>query len=103
MSISNLHGKKPVLITAALLLLSSIATARNVYINGQKMNNAQLNHLDRISCIRVPDGHYWLNYITGLWGYQGGNVQGHISERCNRGRPSLSERGLLYSPGELLR
>ncbi|MEQ1528281.1 MAG: hypothetical protein ABL925_03125 [Methylococcales bacterium] len=40
---------------------------------------------------------------TGIWGYERGWAQGHISDNCQSRRPSLSERGLLYSPGELLR
>ena len=40
---------------------------------------------------------------AGIWGYPGSAAQGHIADNCNRHRPGLSERGLLYSPGELLR
>jgi hypothetical protein len=47
----------------------------------------------------LPFGHYWLQ-ANGNWGFQGNSdVVGNIYGR----RPSLSERGRLYYPGELLR
>ncbi|MDB5928290.1 MAG: hypothetical protein JWN13_7226, partial [Betaproteobacteria bacterium] len=49
---------------------------------------------------------YWLNLQTGAWGYAGhARVQGVLGDACVRQqrRKSLSERGLLYGPGELLR
>ena len=85
------------------LLISAQAVARNVVINNQQMNAVQIQYLDQLSCTRVPDGSYWLDYNTGMWGYAGGGMQGYISDQCNQRKPSLSERGLLYSPGELLR
>jgi hypothetical protein len=48
----------------------------------------------------VPNGYYWLNTQTGLWGYAGNPApQGYISDGCYRPtrRPSLSERRMLYS------
>lgn len=79
------------------------AIARYVVVNGERMNTADIQYLDRISCSRVPDGRYWIDMRTGIWGYQGGGAQGHIADNCNTRQPGLSERGLLYSPGELLR
>ena len=54
------------LIVSALLLPGTAWAGRNVFINGQKMNAAQIRYLDRVSCTRVPDGAYWLDYQTGL-------------------------------------
>lgn len=92
---------------AALLLalsaFSADSLARDVVVNGQQMSLAQLQLLDRVACSQVPDGAYWLDFATGRWGYQGGGLQGYIGENCRTQRRSLSERGLLYSPGELLR
>ena len=85
------------------LLISTQAVARNVVINNQRMSDVQLQYLDQLSCNYVPDGSYWLDVNTGMWGYAGGGMQGYISDKCNQRKPSLSERGLLYSPGELLR
>ena len=79
------------------------ALARYVVVNGERVTDADLAYLDQISCSHVPDGHYWIDMRTGIWGYPGSAAQGHIADNCNRHRPGLSERGLLYSPGELLR
>jgi hypothetical protein len=47
----------------------------------------------------LPFGYYWLQ-DNGNWGFEGNSdVVGNIYGR----RPSLSERGQLYYPGELLR
>ena len=95
------------LLTAMLLLGVSpalLAQARHVIVNGQRMGPADLQRLDRASCTRVPNGRYWLNLRTGIWGYDGAPPQGRMGEHCRQQRHrSLSERGLLYSPGELLR
>lgn len=92
---------------AALALLAAAfptaALARYVVVNGQRVTDADLAWLDQISCSVVPDGHYWIDMRSGIWGYPGSDAQGHIADNCNRHRPGLSERGLLYSPGELLR
>lgn len=80
--------------------------ARLVVINGIRLDDASLMHLDRAACSRVPDGHYWLNLRTGQWGYAGEPwVRGHIADACPPAEPrgpSLSERGRLYRPGEIL-
>ena len=92
---------------AAVVLLAtacpSTALARYVVVNGQRVTDAELAWLDQVSCSVVPDGHYWIDLRTGIWGYPGSDAQGHIADNCNQRRPGLSERGLLYSPGELLR
>ena len=47
----------------------------------------------------LPFGYYWLQ-PNGNWGFEGSSdVVGNIYGRP----PSLSERGRLYDPGELLR
>jgi hypothetical protein len=92
----------------AVLLLALGVTApahaqpRWVLVNGILQNPMQLAVLDRYACTAVPNGNYWLNYNTGIWGYAGDpRPMGHISDRCGRysgsNRPSLSERGMLYS------
>lgn len=79
------------------------AQARFVVVNGQRMSVAQMAALDRAACARVPDGRYWIDMRTGVWGYEGGPPQGRVGDACRQRRRSLSERGLLYAPGELLR
>lgn len=95
-----------VLILAGFLAASLPAAAqqRYVVVNGQRLDTAAMARLDRASCLRVPNGRYWIDMRSGVWGYEGGAPQGRVGDNCHRQRPkSLSERGLLYSPGELLR
>jgi hypothetical protein len=66
------------------------------FVNNQP---ASLEVAREMAARGLPFGRYWLQ-PNGNWGFAGsadavGNVYGR--------RPSLSERGLLYSPGELLR
>jgi hypothetical protein len=84
------------------------AQTRTVFVNGQRMTDQQIAQLELFACTAIPDGDYWLNLSTGAWGYVGSwYVRGYFGDQCNaqahRRRKSLSERGLLYSPGEILR
>ncbi|MEO8409037.1 MAG: hypothetical protein ABI478_00580 [Propionivibrio sp.] len=91
----------------ALLLCTPVivgAQGRYVVVNGQQVGPAGLRQLDAASCVRVPNGRYWIDRRTAIWGYEGGLAQGRVGDNCRQSRrKSLSERGLLYSPGELLR
>jgi hypothetical protein len=77
-----------------------------VFVNGQRMSDQQIAHLEALACTTIPNGNYWLNLSNGAWGYVGSRqVQGIFGDQCNahRRRKSVSERGMLYSPGEILR
>jgi len=97
-------------ILAGLILVfstSSVYAERIVIMNGERLGAEQIQYLEQIHCGPIENGDYWLNLNNGLWGYAGNPVpQGYITDNCyqqDRPRPGLSERGLLYSPGELLR
>jgi hypothetical protein len=82
------------------------AQTRWVIVNGQRVSDAQVAYFEQRACAAIPNGRYWLNLQTGAWGYAGhARVQGVLGDACVRQqrRKSLSERGLLYGPGELLR
>jgi hypothetical protein len=68
-----------------------LAAQRHVIVNGQRINAAEIRYLDRLRCSHIPDGRYWLNTRTGIWGYQSGGAQGYISDNCNARRPGLSK------------
>ena len=74
----------------------SAASAENwYYINRQP---ASLEIAQAMAERSLPYGYYWLQ-PNGNWGFEGtSDVVGNIYGR----RPSLSERGRLYYPGELL-
>jgi hypothetical protein len=93
---------------ASLLVEPAMAQARFVFVNGQRMTDLQIQQLEFFACTGIPNGAYWLNLNNGTWGYAGDwHVQGVFGDQCNqeaqRQRRSLSERGMLYSPGEILR
>lgn len=97
------------LASASLCAGSAWAThdERVVIVNGQQMNSAQIAWLDHRNCAPVPSGRYWLDLRTGAWGYAGWpQAQGVLGSNCGAARTqphrSLSERGRLYRPGEIL-
>jgi len=95
-------------LTASFLTMSLptvVHAQRLVVVNGRVMNSQALATLDQAACQHVPNGYYWLDTSTGIWGYAGNPVpQGHISSGCRQARrPSLSERGMLYSPYDWVR
>jgi hypothetical protein len=90
-----------------VLALSVVGVAhaeRYIVVNGQRMSQSQIAYLEQLRCGPIPNGHYWLDVRSGIWGYAGNpRPQGHITDNCYRRerRPSLSERGMLFYPGEL--
>ncbi len=100
------------MLTLSILLAGLTATGvnakgRHVVVNGKRLNAQELAQADAAQCTRVPDGFYWLNVHNGAWGYAGNfRIQGYVGDGCRRARggarrKSLSERGLLYTPGDL--
>lgn len=100
-------------VALAVLLSAGISfgQTRRVFVNGIRMSDKQVQQLEYYACTPIPNGMYWLNLFNGAWGYMGNmRVQGHFGDQCrNPGnaqayqrRKSLSERGMLYSPGEIL-
>jgi hypothetical protein len=75
----------------------SVASAQGwYYINRQP---ASPSVAQAMAARGLPFGYYWLA-PNGNWGFEGSSdVVGNIYGR----QPSLSERGRLYYPGELLR
>jgi hypothetical protein len=93
------------LLAAAITLLPLSALAdRYVVVNGQRLSEAQTETLDRFLGGPVPNGRYWFNPYTGIWGYEGNpRPMGYITgDRTNTQSRSLSERRMLFYPGEIL-
>ena len=87
----------------AIFALADSPAAAETYVNGQRLTAEQKQWLASYSCGPVWDGHFWLNTVTGQWGFAGNPIpMGHIRDRCGQRRPSLSERGMLFRPGEIL-
>ena len=69
----------------ALLAADAAAQTRNVWVNGQRMSDAQVQALSKRACTHIPDGSYWLNMETGAWGYWGNpQVQGTFGDACGQ-------------------
>ena len=99
-------SKRGTLIATAIIVASfltmglSAHAQENYYINDEP---APFDVAQMMAAYGMPFGYYWLD-ARGNWGVKG-NTQplGNIFAGNPAGHRSLSERGLLYSPGELLR
>ena len=94
-------------ISLSLLASSGPAPAQTrwLVVNGQRVSDIHAAQLDRLACREIPNGNYWLNPRTGVWGYAGNpRAQGVLGDACaaRQRRKSLSERRELYRPGEIL-
>ena len=66
--------------------------SRQIYINGERLDARGIALVDQLSCgARVPNGRYWLNMITGAWGYEGGPIQGVVGH-CQTAEPRGEQR-----------
>lgn len=97
------------LVAGAMLAAAThgaFAAPRVVIINDVRLTTHQLAQLETRHCARIPSGRYWLDWQTGAWGFAGNPwPQGRLGDPCGNGgqrrHRSLSERGLLYTPGDL--
>ena len=95
-------------ISAVLLALCITGTAfgeRRIVVNGERLNNGQIQSLEQIHCGPIRNGNYWLDMNTGIWGFAGyPTPMGNITDNCYdpEPRPSMSERGILFSPRDWL-
>jgi hypothetical protein len=81
-------------------MAGTASAERFVVVNGQRLSQEDIFGLERWHCGPIANGRYWLDLGSGIWGYAGNPVpQGHIADNCSRAqrRPSLSERGMLFS------
>lgn len=80
------------------------AQTRWVVVNGERLSDAQIAHYDRLQCTTVPDGHYWLNPRTGVWGYAGDpRPQGRLGDGCAQEAPGGVNADGTYGPFATLR
>lgn len=98
------------LLMVGLLVFSVLSSAayaeRYVVVNGQRLSIPEIQYLEKAHCGPVPNGRYWINLQTGMWGYERNpRPQGYVGDNCHnpQRRPSLSERGMLFSPHDWIR
>ena len=69
-------------LAAAVFVLAAVpavdAAPRLVTVNGVWLGPAELAQADRNAGFRVPDGHYWYDPASGLWGLVGGPPVGRV-------------------------
>ena len=96
---ANRWTKRVTWLAAAIGFLATVSAAHPqdwYYVNRQPASFAVAQAM---AARGLPFGYYWLQ-PNGNWGFEGSSdAVGNIYGR----QPSLSERGRLYSPGELLR
>jgi hypothetical protein len=92
---------RTLVLIASLLAVSPAAFAdRFIWVNGKRMAPAEIAYLERLRCGPIPDGRYWLDVGSGIWGYANNpRPQGHISDNCYRapsgggGGQAMNRRG----------
>ena len=98
---------RPLVILFALLAATAAHSERYVIVNGQRLTDPQLIYLEQQACTPIPNGNYWLNTRTGAWGYarEPYVVRGRFGDACRNPvpRPSLSQRGMLFTPYDWVR
>ncbi|MFQ5994134.1 MAG: hypothetical protein ACE5K1_03490 [Acidiferrobacterales bacterium] len=61
--------------------------SRAIFVNQVRLNEQQVQALQSVYQTRIPDGHYWYDTVSGLWGMQGGPVAGQTLPGLNIGGP----------------
>ena len=59
----------------ALSMVGAAYAERYVVVNGQRLSQGEILHLEQWHCGPIPNGHYWLNLRSGIWDM--GETQGH--------------------------
>ncbi len=78
-------------LAVALAAAPSLAQQRYVVINGELLSPEQLYVLDQLNGGYVPNGAYWVNTTTGIWGYAGDPTpRGRVGANANGGGTSYS-------------
>lgn len=96
----------PVMPTVTGAPTASAATQRNVVINGQPLAAAQLAELESHFQLRINDGRYWYDRISGAAGPEGGPTLGFIVPGLDLGGPlaanaSAGNTGVFINGREL--
>lgn len=95
-----------VTLVVSVMFASTAHAERYVVVNKQRLSNAEILELERRNCGPVVNGHYWYDANSGIWGYAGDPYpRGRLGDSCHRQqrRPSLSERGQLFSTWDWVR
>lgn len=70
------HVSVGILVSCALLPLRAAAQSRHVVVNAVQLPDTQLQALEQAFHVRIPDGVYWYDRVSGAWGFSGGPTAG---------------------------
>ena len=60
---------------------------RSVSVNGVRLSQEELQTLERVQRIRIPDGAFWYDKVCGSWGRDGGPCKGTLPQGLEIGGP----------------
>lgn len=59
-----------VLLALGLQVTAASAQEQHIHVNGEHLTAEQINYLQQSVGYAIPDGYYWIDFETGMWGYQ---------------------------------
>ena len=87
----NFDGKtltlRPVTYPEPMVFVRAPESSRNVVVNRKRISDADIAALERAYRVRVMDGAYWYDPVSGAWGLWGGPVAGQILPGLTLGGP----------------
>lgn len=84
---------------------------RKIFINDNQLSKKQINQLEDKYHVRVIDGRYWYDKISGLWGASGNAPAGRmyprhdfgkINRNASGGQSSIIFNGRIIHPSEVV-
>jgi hypothetical protein len=63
------------------------AGSRSVVVNNARLSDEQLRQLEQRFHLRITDGAYWYDQVSGAWGMQGGPTLGFTQPHMELGGP----------------
>jgi hypothetical protein len=83
----NIMNTKRMLSLAVILMSFSLVgmtqEKRQVTVNGFDLTQAEIQFMEQLHCGPIPNGRYWFNYLTGMWGdRENAPAQAYISAPC---------------------
>jgi hypothetical protein len=76
-----------VCVTTLFSQLALAGGARSVIINGQPLDSRTIAALEMAYRVAIPNGSYWYDPYSGLWGRAGGPTAGQIQAGLRLGGP----------------